>query len=260
MTTKVTFRFQDVYKGGPGSGHRGHKGRPGKQGGGLPDDGNPPEITGIRFPSIQDGKDDIIIPVPMTIDNAKPLLEQLRGKPESSDVQPDEFMSEDQKKFRQLNDMFMARVRVDNIKSDLDMVKSNLNMYSKRAWDSRTGKSDPYYNKLATEAAIKADEISKQLDEERANLRKLMKETTAPGYGGWKFKSKGERTLTGSTRTYSHPEHPEWGEVEVYSFGGWSMQRVAARSSVKFDHASFEWSGSNARFSAEAFMRKYFGI
>ena len=30
---KIIFRF----KGGPGSGHRGHKGRPGKQGGGLPE-------------------------------------------------------------------------------------------------------------------------------------------------------------------------------------------------------------------------------
>ena len=34
MTTKLILRF----KGGPGSGHKGHRGRPGKQGGGLPDD------------------------------------------------------------------------------------------------------------------------------------------------------------------------------------------------------------------------------
>lgn len=33
MTTKLTFRFPKVKKGGPGSGHHGHSGRPGKVGG-----------------------------------------------------------------------------------------------------------------------------------------------------------------------------------------------------------------------------------
>jgi hypothetical protein len=217
-----TFRL----KGGPGSGAHGHKGIPGHQGGGLPVGEGGPAMDA----NFVEGDE---------IDNGKSVF----------------VNSEDAKALENLNKMFSLNETVKDAKNDVDMIKSNSNRYHREYLRN----NDESRKRMYLDSLSALDKAKEKLDFARKELKINYKDVKAPGFGEWKF-SEGERSVAGGWRYYEHPDHPEWGKVGKYSFGGWSMQRVAPNSSVSYNEKSFNWSGSNSRSSANDFMERVFGI
>jgi hypothetical protein len=143
-------------------------------------------------------------------------------------------------------------------KNDLSYANSAMKRYEKIYFKNTRDASAKHIYESARDRYYKTKE---EYDAANAEFKKKYKGVVkAPGYGEWKPESKGSH-IAGSSTSYSHPEHPEWGTVEIYKFGGWSMQRVAANASVKWNGIVVgEWSGSSARDRANALAHDMFGI
>lgn len=103
--------------------------------------------------------------------------------------------------------------------------------------------------------------VERELSALKSEVFKLRKIANL-GIGEWvKEPSDGMKHIGGSSRGYIHPE---FGKVSHYTFGGWSMQRVAANASVQWEFEGRiyrrEWSGSTARQSSYDYLKRTFGI
>jgi hypothetical protein len=102
---------------------------------------------------------------------------------------------------------------------------------------------------------------SKELENAKKAVRESKRVTKAPGYGKWtRVPGSEDRAVAGYNMSYHVPDHPEWGQVKVYRFNGWPLQRVAARASVTYANTIFEWNGAGAVNKANEFLANLFGI
>jgi hypothetical protein len=178
------------------------------------------------------------------------------GEASSEQSNDDKSISpEDISAFNNLVNMFKVNSKVNAAKNEVEMANDSANRYDKLWLRERTEGN----RKMRLDAFNKLDEAKTVLYNVRQELKIASKNIKAPGYGEWKI-TKNSKALAGSWTYYSHPDHPEWGEVGIYSFGGYSMQRVAASSDIEYNGSKFHWSGSGARDSANAFARSVFGI
>ena len=104
--------------------------------------------------------------------------------------------------------------------------------------------------------------VERELSALKSQVYKLRK-VASLGVGEWvKEDVPATKHLAGSSRVYNHPE---FGSVRHYSFGGWSMQRVAASATVEWtspEGKTFrrEWSGGTARDAARSYLKSVYGI
>lgn len=225
-------------KGGPGSGNWGHSGRQGLVGGSAPRSHSMSVRTGADWQKRYEAKT-----------GRKPAGEATAKK------DPDQ---------ERLENYFAAHGRIQKLKQEVDWArddvkraKKNLDDAWRRGYDQKT---KDYYTARLNEADKKAYAAERTWNEAKKKMATDYKGIKAPAYGEWKRTEKpASKHVGGSSTTYHVPGRLELGEVSVYHFSGWSMQRVAPRSSITYNGNTFEWSGQSADQSARNFMNKVFG-
>lgn len=117
----------------------------------------------------------------------------------------------------------------------------------RRDWHQKM--ADGYWRQLSEQEKTNAD-LTRQLKE-------LEKSVSPLGFKEWVKVPKESKSIGGGWSYYSHPQ---FGEIGVYRFGGWSMQRVAANYAVEYGGGRFEWSGAKGEQRLRNFLAKHFGI
>jgi hypothetical protein len=224
-------------KGGPGSGNWGHSGRPGQVGGSNP--------RGHSM-SIRTGAD------------WKNRYEAKTGRPAADKTPAAPKKDPEQEKLQQYFDQNSA---TSSIHERLKMFRSEQKAAANDAWKySDNAQRAEFYRNRSRDLQSKVDDMEKEWKDSKKKLSELAKGAKAPAYGEWKrVEGSTSKRVGGSSTEYHVPDRPELGKVELYRFGGWSMQRVAPHASVTYNNSSFEWHGQGAVQSARNFMNKIFG-
>jgi len=163
----------------------------------------------------------------------------------------------DKENFSDIASMFQIREELDRINSQLKDARNQEVRYMREYYKSGETERDKeiwdYMIKRVRELENKKYKLSEE-------LKNLQKRVLPLDPGNW-IRDPGEtKAIGGSYIIYRNPSHPEYGELKVYKFGGWSMQRVAANACVEFADGKFEWTGDSASVRADNFLEKYFGI
>lgn len=149
--------------------------------------------------------------------------------------------------------------------ADLIETAKYLRSESRKPFPARA-RNNSYETKVWKDKVNFARERLSPVERELSNLKSevySMRKVASLGVGEWVKKDVPATThLGGSSKEYSHPE---FGSVRHYSFGGWSMQRVAASATVEWTSPEGktyrrEWSGGIARESARTYLKSVYGI
>lgn len=152
--------------------------------------------------------------------------------------------------------MFKLRSKLMQEQEDTKMYRANLSRIQNQR---RKNYNDPWLKQKEDAARKEVNEHENRLAVATREFNEHKKDVKPLDPGGWK-KTDGQKALAGGWTTYENEKHPEYGKVEVYKFGGWGIQRVAAQSQVVYGGGKFEWSGPSAADRAKDFIKKYFGI
>lgn len=105
----------------------------------------------------------------------------------------------------------------------------------------------------------KKDEAWSKKETLLAEIKSLEKHITPLTDGNWRDTLSETGNMASTTRIYNNDKHPEWGDLEINLFKGYTRQRVAPSAAVSFGGGKYSWNGQNSRDQMNRFLKKYFG-